>query len=56
LPQFPNLTAEQQLVGEYAVVFSNLWLGVQVDHFCRHGHPPEIAGAHRGAAAPLFRR
>jgi len=33
LPQFPNLTAEQQLVGEYPVVFPNLWLGVQVDHF-----------------------
>lgn len=33
LPQFPNLTAEQRLIGEYPVVFPNLWLGVQVDHF-----------------------
>lgn len=33
LPQFPGLTEEQILVGEYPVVFPNLWLGVQVDHF-----------------------
>jgi len=32
LPQFPDLSAEQRLVGEYPVVFPNLWLGVQVDH------------------------
>ncbi len=33
LPKFPGLTAEQELVGEYPVVFPNLWVGVQVDHF-----------------------
>lgn len=33
LPQFPGLTDEQRLVGEYPVVFPNLWLGAQVDHF-----------------------
>jgi len=33
LPKFPGLTPEQELVGEYPVVFPNLWLGVQVDHF-----------------------
>ncbi|MGH6933915.1 MAG: aromatic ring-hydroxylating oxygenase subunit alpha [Dongiaceae bacterium] len=33
LPQFPSLTDTQRLVGEYPVVFPNLWLGVQVDHF-----------------------
>jgi choline monooxygenase len=32
LPQFPGLTDEEKLVGEYPVVFPNLWLGVQVDH------------------------
>jgi choline monooxygenase len=32
LPQFPDLSPEQRLVGEYPVVFPNLWLGVQVDH------------------------
>jgi choline monooxygenase len=33
LPQFPGLTETQRSVGEYPVVFPNLWLGVQVDHF-----------------------
>lgn len=33
LPRFPGLTEAQRMVGEYPVVFPNLWLGVQVDHF-----------------------
>jgi choline monooxygenase len=33
LPRFRGLTAEQTLVGEYPVVFPNLWLGVHADHF-----------------------
>jgi choline monooxygenase len=33
MPQFPGLTEAQRLVGEYPVVFPNLWLGIQVDHF-----------------------
>jgi len=33
LPSFPDLSPDQALVGEYPVVFPNLWLGVQADHF-----------------------
>ncbi len=33
LPCFPNLSPDEALVGEYPVVFPNLWLGVQADHF-----------------------
>jgi choline monooxygenase len=33
LPRFQGLTPAATLVGEYPVVFPNLWLGVHVDHF-----------------------
>jgi choline monooxygenase len=33
LPRFKGLTPATMLVGEYPVVFPNLWLGVHADHF-----------------------
>ncbi len=33
LPRFPGLEDGEAAVGEYPVVFPNLWLGVQGDHF-----------------------
>lgn len=33
LPRFPGLDAAAAAIGEYPVVFPNLWLGVQGDHF-----------------------
>lgn len=58
LPRFPGLGEGEAAVGEYPVVFPNLWLGVQGDHFFAIVVYPEGPTAsrevlHLYAAAPV---
>lgn len=49
LPRFPGLDTAAAAIGEYPVVFPNLWLGVQGDHFYGIVVYPEGPGESREA-------
>ncbi|SMF74896.1 Phenylpropionate dioxygenase, large terminal subunit [Tistlia consotensis] len=58
LPRFPGLDDESAAIGEYPVVFPNLWLGVQGDHFYGivvypEGPTTSREALHLYAAAPV---